>query len=324
MHEIALEEAGVGRLKSFVKFIQAAGIPSIIEGNKKNIDLAELAEIAAYNKVQPFWAQSLDSGKDRSDRYNQFLSVLACIGESLSDLDYSIIKTLRPVPHIPSDVDILVEPSEFFEAYRRLVLQNFEVLDKCPFGATLYDTKTGFNADLSSELTVVGMKYIDRDLILSNTIEHEVCNTKIKVPNPSVDLLVVIDHSVFKEGIYTLRDFYTIMPWLQYLPRTIDLAFRESDALAMRLFLATTYLILKESLGEEHVTTKQLADILVKVPTGSIPTLPYKYKLIEVADSFVSKGSYFLKGKGFEGLIANSMSTKTLRLFVNYLRRKAY
>lgn len=311
-------------LKSFVKFIQAAGIPSVIEGNKKNTELAELAELAICNKVQPFLAKTLDSGQNWADRYNQFLSVLAIIGESLSDLDYSIIKTLRPVPHIPSDVDILVEPSGFFEAYRRLALQNFEVLDKCPFGVTLYDTKTGFNADLSSELSVLGMKYMDRDLILSNTIEHEVCNTKIKVPNPSVDLLVVIDHSVFKEGIYTLRDFYTIMPWLQYLPRTIDLAFRESDALAMRFFLATTYLILKESLGEEHVTTKQLADILVKVPTGSIPTLPYKYKLIEVADSFVSKGGYFLRAKGFDGLIANGMSTKTLRLFVNYLRRRAY
>jgi hypothetical protein len=168
------------------------------------------------------------------------------------------------------------------------------------------------------------MKYMDRDLILSNTIEYELCNTEIKVPSPSVDLLIVIDHSVFKEGIYTLRDFYTIMPWFRYLPRTIDLAFRESDTLAMHFFLATTYLILKESLGEGHTTARQLADILVKVPNGGIPTLPYKYRLVEVADSFVSKGGYFLKAKGFEDLIANGASTKTLHLFINYLLRKAY
>jgi hypothetical protein len=242
----------------------------------------------------------------------------------LADLDYSIIKTLRPVPHTPSDVDILIRPSEFSEAYRRLSAQKFSTLDEPPFGVTLYDPETRFNVDLSWELTVVGLRYIDRDLILDNTIEYELSGTKIKVPHQSIDLLVVVDHSVFKEGIYTLRDFYTIMPWFQYVPKTIGLAHQESDALAMQVFLATTYLILKESLGLEHCATEQFAEILVKTPTGNVPTLPYKYRSIEVAYAFLSKTGYFMKNGCFNGFATNARSTKTIRLFVNHFRRKAY
>jgi hypothetical protein len=203
-------------------------------------------------------------------------------------------------------------------------VQKFSTVDKSPFGVTLYDPKTGFNVDLSCELTVVGLRYLDRELILDDTIECELSGTKIKVPHQSMDLLVVVDHSVFKEGMYTLRDFYTIMSWFQYLPRTIGLAYQESDALAMHIFLSATYLILRESLGVEHTATQQFAEILVKTPRGSIPTLPYRYRLIEVAYAFLSKTGYFVKNGCFNGFATNARSTKTIRLFVNYFRRKAY
>ena len=311
-------------MKGFVKFIKAAGIPDLTSEFKGHIDVSELTEIAVTNKLQPLLPKFLGEGEIWLSRYDELHSLLVKIGESLEGLNYSIVKTLRPVPHLPSDVDIIIDSSDFDEACQRLIKGKFRVLDKCPYGVTFNSFETRFNVDLSEELTVAGLKYVDRNLILEESIEHNMNGTNIKIPKPYVDLLVIVDHSVFKEGIYTLRDFYTTILWRKYLPRTLHLASKESDAVAMQLFLAVTYLICREAIGEHHIISRELAKALQKEPKGDVQNVPYRYRFVDLIVALASKVTYFSKEKRLQGLLRSAPSTKNARLFANYLVRKSY
>jgi hypothetical protein len=205
-----------------------------------------------------------------------------------------------------------------------LVREDFDYLDECPYGVTLYDSETGMNIDLNEELTVAGFKYIDRNLILDNSIAHEVSGTEIRVPKPSVDLLVIIDHSVFKEWIYTLRDFYTTMLWLKILPKTLSLAYRKSDSVAAHIFLSITYLISKEAIGEDHSLTRKLQENLQDITEVDVPNLPYKYKYIDLAKAYVYKATYFSKRVRPEDLLRYLLTRRSSRLFRGFITRESY
>lgn len=281
-------------MKEFVQFIRAVGIPHIVEGVKEPVSAraaSHLMEIAFTNKLQPLLAQSLGLKDFNSlSQYESLLHLVASVGKSLEGLSYAVVKTLRPIPHIPSDIDILVHPRDMAEASRRLGKDGLDFLSRVPYGVTLHDAESGFSVDLTEELTVAGLEYVSRDLVLDETIEYRICDGDVMIPKPFVDLLIIIGHSVFKEWIYTLRDFYSTMVWLEHLSRTLDFALRESDAIAARLFLETTYLIAKDAIGADHGATKKLEKTLRKSPCGDVSNLPYRYR-------FQSCGSICLQSR---------------------------
>ncbi len=311
-------------MQGFVEFIKIIGISDSVKGAKEHIDISGLAEIAVANKLQPLLAQNLGIGHLWQNQYGIFLSLLSRIGELFDGLDYAVVKTVRPVPHLPSDIDVLIDPTDFNKAFRRLTKGGFRHLDNCPYGATLHHLKTGFNIDLSKELTVAGLVYISRSLVLSEVAEYKTNGVEIKVPRPHMDLLIIVGHSVFKEWIYTLRDFYTAVLWLRYLKNMLDLAYRESDTAAAQLFLAATYAISREAVGKDHPITRQLADFLQEIPNNDLPRVPYKYRYVDLARAYISKAGYFLNRGKPAGLVEHLATTKAVRLFGNSLLRKSY
>jgi hypothetical protein len=311
-------------LKGFVHFIKAVGIPGIIEGVKERNSTFDLVGTAVSNKLQPLLAQSLGlRGHNWLSQYNDLLCLLANVGGSLEGLNYAVIKTLRPIPHIPSDIDILVHPSDVVEASRRLKKDGLRFLSKVPYGVTLHDIATGFNVDLTEELSVAGLEYVSRDLVLDETTTHRIHDIDIRIPKPFVDLLIIMDHSVFKEWMYTLRDFYSTMVWLQHLSKTLGLASRESDAIAARLFLETTYLVAKEAIGENHDATRKLEKLLQKSPHGDISNLPHRYKFTDIIEAYIFKAKYFSKNERAKDFARYIPTFKASKL-ADFLTRKSY
>jgi hypothetical protein len=138
---------------------------------------------------------------------------LACLVDEIfgrKNVAYAFMKTLRPFPYSGADVDVIVESREGFStAEKALREQGFQLLGHDLYSATLFRGDFGLNVDLQLELSVSGLPYVRKDLLLSHKLDYEVNGTSVKTLNPASEIVVAACHAFYKEHMYMLSDFYT-------------------------------------------------------------------------------------------------------------------
>jgi hypothetical protein len=195
-------------------------------------------------------------------------------------ISYVIYKTLRPVPDIPVDIDILVENNREIHNVLDCLRRRFNVeiwsVDRYSVGIRIAELNEFI--DLYTKPHVANLVYMNSKFIIRNTIylyvnEFDV-NIIVPVPRPEVEFCVLLAHSIIKERLITFNDILSLSSY-EYLSKK-DQIFKLLSESALNI----SYIISLDAL-EKHLPTKvsyrDWVKTLVPLTRKSyvLETLPY-------------------------------------------------
>jgi hypothetical protein len=187
----------------------------------------ELFEIASMNKIGLFFLESLASLyemgwfqpklKELRRKCQNTKNLIVYVASLLnSRADYFLFKTLKPFPYTPSDIDILLRSkADFYEAYYSLRRNGLILLERNAYGATMYSREHDLNVDLHLFLTVSDIPYLDPETLFRYMKTVEFKSLEVQILEPPAEFLTVAAHSFYKEHMFNLSDFYTILSLAQ-------------------------------------------------------------------------------------------------------------
>lgn len=190
-----------------------------------NVDdsLSSLCRYAAKNRMALLCLDSLDRRgilvpgdyyEKLSTNYSQALRLMVRVSEVFekSAVDYAFFKSLRPYREATVDVDVLALSSAFWQALEAMYGAGFLHLETGPLSATFREPSSGLNVDIYDEIGVSHLIYLDKDKLSKCVVSREVSDGHfVKTLSPAADLLALMAHSVLKEQMYVLSEYYTTL-----------------------------------------------------------------------------------------------------------------
>jgi len=155
-------------------------------------------------------------------KYTETFEAISRISHILSkaDIEHAIFKTLRPYIFTTVDIDIIIFGNIYRYERACKAVQNagYRKIVRGPMSTTLEDPKMKIGVDLYNEVAVSYVPYIDKtkliDFITDTTLPNQ---EQVKTLRCEADLISVIAHSVVKENMYTLSEYYSFVYYLQQL-----------------------------------------------------------------------------------------------------------
>lgn len=284
----------------------------------ENRNLVVLFNLALKNKIPlPYLDVVRKLGKPEYEQlYTQFiekektqLCQIRDLAELLSgqNISYVVFKTLKPFPYVASDVDLLFfNNNSSTKALNLFLKKGYQQLDSIPPNLTVFNSERSTKVDLYGEVTVSRIAYLDKRKLHKYITETTVFDTKVPVLTPEVELLSVIAHSFYKEQLYTLSDFYTIVANVDKFTVQQEITFVESAReqhveYACILTLELTSLLYSFFFNKK---LQKIEKILSELDYGKFVTqairrvlnqilktfkLPYKYDYVTVFVGFIEK-----------------------------------
>lgn len=190
-------------------------------------DPISMYEYAANNRIRLLGVEAIlrkhDNAvleKKRSEllqRYERTLGVFSNVSEILDDAEvaYAFFKSVRPYQEATVDLDVLIFGKDHSLAVSKSTESGLLLLEEGPLSTTLCDQDVPLNVDLYNEIGVSRFIYLDKDKLAQNvTIKEVVEGTEVKTLDPLADLLALITHSMVKEQMYVLSEYYTTLGFL--------------------------------------------------------------------------------------------------------------
>jgi hypothetical protein len=310
-----------------------------IENVKEDV-LLKLLPLAIENKVPLLFLERAvalcKNSKSLETHYHTFLekaqmfsSLMGEVSEILAkaQTDYVVFKTFRPFPFVTVDADILFFTREkFFRAHREL-RRFYELGGFGAYSITLYDQKRDINLDLHLDISVSRMVYMNIQLLRKYMTGVSVDGHQISVLTPPAAIVTVLSHSLYKEQMLTLSDYYSSL--IQILKMTsnersamVDLAEQLNLGLSLKLALTLINYLTKMAFGR---TSSEIADIANMIQINGIEEkamqmslnkfvppvqLPYKYPLLSVSFAFMMKSIQ-------DPLLRSTVANQFFEIFTN-------
>jgi len=251
------------------QLLQIIGSP-FIEPNKKmdKINFNILYSYAKNNKMPLLYLRSISessmNGKDYENYIvlsDKWVEIEKRIKKVIKILDkdkirYATFKSIKPYREVTVDIDLLIFGS-YDGALNRLQDSGYRLLAKGPLSSTLRDPGFRIDYDIYNEVGVSHIIYFDKEKSLNYVAKREFqTGGYIESLVPSVDLLAVIAHSVIKEQMYTLAEYYTTLYYLsgmgeKDLETFIEMVDRLRLRAAVRSHVGLTYCIHRMAHGVE-------------------------------------------------------------------------
>lgn len=277
------------------RLVEAIGIPGRFSPSETLIDdPSPLFELARQNKIPLLFLQKIDSLKEKKQEYEEklhnFLALLRRVADIFrrEELDYALFKTLKPFSYVPTDIDVLVRTKkEFLTACRILQDAGLDVLEKEHYEMTLYSSQFGVNVDLYLAINVVDFTYLHKERLLQHTYVETINGNEFRTLKPYAELIAVATHSLYKEQLFTLNDFYTFLSYQTYIPQAESLAKATHSVQAFHTILRLvdqTLTIAKQC--HKRISEKQNEDRPVG---GEQLSYPYHFRPIRVLPAFLEK-----------------------------------
>jgi hypothetical protein len=237
-------------------------------------------------------------------RYLEIFDTMAKVSAFLDSLnvEHAIFKSIRPYPDASVDIDTLIFDSEKYEK----VVKSFsntgcKLLGYGPQSTTFFDPRAKVGIDLYREIAVSWVVYLDK-----RKLQRYI--SRIQLPNKTyvstlilqADLTAIIAHSVIKEQIYTLAEFYTFLTFLKKMKikEVEDLAelIKMNNLIAAaKSFVSTTLVLHKESFG---FVPAKLEILLSRLGRDGLEEkrleqngfqMPHKYHVLTLVKSVMDK-----------------------------------
>jgi len=188
--------------------------------------LTESYRYAALNRIPFLFLCSLKKRRELailqneydllSRRYNHIQGAFFKITEVLdrSHIRYAFFKSLRPYEEVTVDIDVLLFDSAIGAA-QVMHKAGYELLGAGPLSTTFRDPEANINIDLYEEIGVSHIIYMDKEK-LKERVENRPTPQGLVFHSlsPEADLLSVIAHSVIKEQMYVLSEYFTTLHYL--------------------------------------------------------------------------------------------------------------
>jgi len=132
-------------------------------------------------------------------------------------IGYALFKTLRPYPATTVDIDTIVFGSArvYEEAIDAMVDAGYRLLGSGPWSTTVEDPLMDIGVDLYREVAVSRVIYLDKANLAVHVTRKELPNGEfVRTLSPAADLVSLLAHSVIKEQMYTLSEYYSFLLYL--------------------------------------------------------------------------------------------------------------
>ncbi len=310
------------------KLIEVIGIPGIITGINANYD-QELAYLAKINKVELLYALRTNSigVSDLIKQYQNTVRIVKDISElfNAGGVNYAIFKTIKPFEFTPSDIDVLVSDQDCKRAMIVLQGAGYGAIQKDMFCVSMRKEMT---VDLYLEPSVSNIAYLKTEELMEDLTFKNIDGVRVNTLSAQGEFIAVISHSLFKEQMITLNDYYTLAALAQQtaLNRIIEMAQNTNTIPVLKLIAGVCSAITEEVFGESlNLNVCKIAKEL-DASLAKIENLPYKFPMNSVIRLLLEKRIFkdsHDRAKLFKGL-AYSLSFNQARKFFQHMHRETY
>ncbi len=165
--------------------------------------MATLREILREGEVQ----------RSKLQRTLRFL--VKTLGEKVQ---WIVMKSEEPFPHVTHDVDILLRTEEDYEHALSLLTQQEGKLSRDDRYKSAYIHPELLRIEPHLAVSWYGLRFFDNDFMFRSPHETRICGTDVLVPEPSAALGVELAHSVFDCGYILIRGLVTMCRLLDTHP----------------------------------------------------------------------------------------------------------
>ena len=255
-------------------------------------------------------------------------------------IDYALFKSIRPYREVTVDIDILTFDSSYLEVVRAMQRAGYVFLGRGPLSTTFQDSEARIDLDIYDEVGVSHIIYLDKDILKNFVGNRKLSNGDVvRSLYPEADLLAVIAHSVLKEQIYVLSEYYTTLYYLagmdyETLSSFLSLVSKCRIRSAVEVHLGITALLHWEAHGFIPVCLMRLLkklDVNCLEPARFVETgfhMPYKYHPITIIKAFNEKLGEEKARRSFASQTFNMLNPKFALSLVekvfHHLSRETY
>lgn len=214
-----------------LELIKIIGSPFIPKKHIEYInekDVNKLYSSAKQNRIPYYFLDVLNKSNklyflrntyiEANKRYLKIFNTMAKVSEFLTSLEieHAIFKSVKPFPDASVDIDtIIFNTKEYVNLVKLFPKAGWHIIGYGPQSVTCYDAESEVGIDLYREIAVSSMIYVDKDKLKQHIIRKTLPNDKnIYTLEYEADLLCTVAHSVIKEQMFTLAEYYTMLIWI--------------------------------------------------------------------------------------------------------------
>jgi len=277
----------------------------------------------------------------KQKKYLETSSAIVRASQILANINtkHAIYKTVRPYKATTVDIDVLIfKPrNSYRNAINAMYAAGYKIIEYGPRSTTLQDPEVHIGIDLYEQVAVSFITYMDKEKLIDYVTSIRLPSGEcVKTLKPEADLAAIIAHSVMKEQLYTLSEYYTFIHYLKQMniDNFIQIVKQNNITSAARTHAAITALLHKAA----HETIPDKLQILLSnldAKTCETTLLirnnfktPHRYHMLTVAQSFLE----IAKGKKCRNSIATQFlhmlnpkfTRKFLRALMEHVTRETY
>lgn len=273
----------------------------------------ELYRLAESNKIVLSYLSRVNKDMVTKDPYEQHSLRLGVLLNAMCDvcnifnslnIDYVIFKTLRPYSEEVADIDILClgDRDEYEKMINVVAGKGYRLMERSFYCTTFEDPRYRFGTevmiDLYSRVSVGPLVYLDKGLLKSHVVMVDAGSCRVRTLDPVAELLMLMAHSIIKEGRYILAEYLSTLHFLavmndEQLMEFIDLVRKAKLTYASRIHLSITAYLHRVAHGFIPVKLKQMLKALGGPVIVSQEMLcsepPYPFSLRVFARVFAEK-----------------------------------
>jgi len=273
---------------------------------------------------------------EQISEYSQTFEAVARISGVLekANIVHAVFKTLRPYIATTVDIDVILfgNSCDYEVANMRAKRAGYRKVVRGPMSTTFLDPKMKIGVDLYYEIAVSYVPYIDKDRLMNQIVQRKLPrNMHVQVLTCEADLIALIAHSIIKENMYTLSEFYTYIHYLEQLDvdRMVKLAQETHLKSAVRTHTSITALLYKSAYNTLPTKLKRL---VTRMGTDNFEIsrvinndfrMPHKYHPATIARSFAEILREKKTLKGIANQIVHSLNARFMQDFTKKLTEHA-
>jgi hypothetical protein len=253
-------------------------------------------------------------------------------------IDHVLFKTIRPYPSTTVDIDTLIMNAASYEkSIDSMRKSGYTLVARGPKSTTMWDEKADIGIDLYEEIAVSYTVYLDKQTLAHFKTSRQMTNDrKVRMLKPEADLVCIIAHSVIKEQMYTLAEYFSYIHYLKHLDVSDFVRIIEENHITNAAKTHTAITAMLHRVAHQSVP-KQLSKIITSIGKEDLEIsriaksgyeTPHKYHPITIARSLTE----IMKGTKSRNSIASQLihmlspqiSQDFLRKLTNHFLRETY
>lgn len=326
-------------------FRRIAEIPS------SDLKLSELYQCSTKNRMPLLYLETLRENNElnvftsvyekENDAYLETLDAIARVSRVLAieSIKHVIFKTIRPYKSTTVDIDILIlgNRREYKKSAKTMQKAGYRLVVYGPRSTTLWDQEAKIGIDLYEQVAVSFITYMDKEKLANYPKTTRLPNGEyVKTLQPEADLACIIAHSIIKEQMYTLSEYYTFIHYLKQMNinNFIQIVKQNNITSAVRTHATITALLHKtahktipnelqkilNSLGEESLETTRLIKNNFETP-HKYHTITIARSLLEITKGKTSRNSMATQ---FYHMLNPNFTKKFLKALMEHMKRETY